>query len=267
MSAARTLRALPTVFRVGLAEAMAYRAELLVWILTTTMPLVMLPLWQAVAETGPVRGYDAGRFTAYFLAAFVVRQLTAVWAAWSINQDIRTGALGLRLLRPIPPFVTYAVESLSAMPLRLLVALPLALAALALTDGRWIADDWRAWLLVLPALAGAWLISFAANLAIGGVGLWSAQSIKLMDAWLAGYFVLSGYLVPIAVFPDALRAIPDYAPFRYVLSFPVELLTRGLSFEEALPALAAQWAWALGLLALAAAIWSRGLVRHATVGG
>ena len=53
----RTLRAMPTLMRVGLAEAMAYRAELLVWVLTTTMPLVMLPLWQAVAETGPLHGY------------------------------------------------------------------------------------------------------------------------------------------------------------------------------------------------------------------
>src|SRR5690606_31590123 len=58
----RTLRAMPTLMRVGFAEAMAYRAELLVWVLTTTMPLVMLPLWMAVAETGPVRGFTGDDF-------------------------------------------------------------------------------------------------------------------------------------------------------------------------------------------------------------
>src|SRR5262249_19533403 len=50
MSIARTARALPTLLRVGVAETVAYRAEFLVWILTTTLPLVMLGLWTSVAD-------------------------------------------------------------------------------------------------------------------------------------------------------------------------------------------------------------------------
>ena len=41
--------ALPTLLRVGLSEVVAYRAEFVVWILTTNMPLVMLAIWHAVA--------------------------------------------------------------------------------------------------------------------------------------------------------------------------------------------------------------------------
>ena len=59
MSAARTLRALPTLLRVGVAETVAYRAEFLVWILTTTLPLVMLGLWTSVAAEAPFRGYTS----------------------------------------------------------------------------------------------------------------------------------------------------------------------------------------------------------------
>ena len=55
----RALRALPTLVRVGFAEAVAYRAEMLVWLLSTTMPLVMLALMTAVAREGPV-GKEAG---------------------------------------------------------------------------------------------------------------------------------------------------------------------------------------------------------------
>lgn len=263
----RTLAILPTMIRVGLAEAMAYRAELLVWILSTTMPLIMLPLWQAVAETGPVHGYDGDRFVAYFLGAFVVRQLTAVWAAWAINQDIRSGTLALRLLRPIHPFWAYAIDSLAPMPLRLLIALPLASIALLLTDGRWLVHDWASALMLPFALLGAWSISFSANLLIGALGLFLTQSLKLMDAWLAGYFVLSGYLVPLAVFPPFIAWLPDYTPFRYQLSFPVELLTGGIEARDALPLLAAQWTWVLVLSGLTALTWRAGLRRVAVVGG
>ncbi len=263
----RTLAILPTLFRVGLAEATAYRAELVIWILSTTMPLIMLPLWQAVAEGGPVHGYDGDRFVAYFLGAFVVRQLTAVWAAWQMNQDIRTGTLALRLLRPLHPFWAYAVDSLAPMPMRLVIALPLAIVALVSTSGRWLVHDWRSALLVPLALLGAWCLSFAANLLIGALGLWLTQSLKIMDAWLAGYFVLSGYLVPLAVFPPWLAWLPAYTPFRYQLSFPVELLTGGVTYPSALPLLLAQWTWVLVLAGATALVWRRGVERVAIVGG
>ena len=49
-AARRMLRAYPTLLRVGLAEAIAYRAEFLVWMLATTMPLVMLAIMSAMAR-------------------------------------------------------------------------------------------------------------------------------------------------------------------------------------------------------------------------
>src|SRR5262249_48699956 len=44
---AHAVKAFPTLMRIGVAEVVAYRAEFLVWILTTNMPLVMLALWHA----------------------------------------------------------------------------------------------------------------------------------------------------------------------------------------------------------------------------
>jgi ABC-2 type transport system permease protein len=72
----RTVRAFPTLLRVGFADAIAYRAEMLVWVLATTMPLVMLALWTSVAQGAPIGRYDQPAFVAYFLATFVVRQMT-----------------------------------------------------------------------------------------------------------------------------------------------------------------------------------------------
>ena len=57
----RTLRMLPTMLRVGFANMAAYPGEILVWILTTTMPLIMYALWSAVAEQGALgRFYGPG---------------------------------------------------------------------------------------------------------------------------------------------------------------------------------------------------------------
>jgi len=263
----RALRALPTLMRVGVASAVAYRAELLVWVLTTTMPLIMLPLWHAVAEEAPIRGFGQARFTAYFLAAFVVRQVVGAWASWTINYEVRTGALNARLLRPIHPVWAYATENLASIPLRAVIALPVGLAALLLTGGAHVAREAWAWVMVPLALIGAWGITFSAHVIVGALSLWMHQSIKAMDLWSAGFFVFSGYLVPVAVFPDWLRWIPPFLPFVYQLGFPVDLLTGALRFEEAWPQLAAQWAWVAVLVTTAAVLWRRGLRRYGAFGG
>lgn len=263
----RTLRAMPTLLRVGFAEAMAYRAELLVWVLTTTMPLVMLPLWMAVAETGPVRGFTGEDFVAYFLTTFVVRQITSAWASWTINYEVKTGTLALRLMRPIHPFWAYAIENLAAIPMRLLVAGPVAITALLVTSRDRLTSDPALVTIFFVSLIGAWAITFLAHVAVGTLSLWTQSSIKIMDVWTAGFFVFSGYLVPIALFPDALRELPEWLPFRYQLGFPVEVLTGAMTLERALGMLARQWLWVVGLAAASVVLWRKGLERFQAFGG
>src|SRR5687768_13767358 len=241
---------MPTLIRIGLAESMAYRAELFIWVLTTTMPLVMLPLWMAVAETGPVRGFTGEDFVAYFLATFCVRQVTSAWASWTINYEVKNGTLALRLMRPIHPFWAYAIENLAAIPIRLVVAGPFAIGALLYTSRDRITSDPAMLAVFFASLAGAWAITFLAHVAVGTLSMWTQSSVRVMDIWTAGFFVFSGYLVPIELFPDFIRAVPDWLPFRYQLGFPVEALTRGLSIDQAVAMLGRQWAFVLGLAML-----------------
>ena len=70
------LRAYPALLRVGFADMFAYRAELVVWLLTMNMPLVMMALWTAVAATGPVGRFGRREFVAYYLGMLLVRILT-----------------------------------------------------------------------------------------------------------------------------------------------------------------------------------------------
>ena len=263
----RTLRALPTLFRVGVAQAVAYRAEVFIWVLTTTMPLIMLPVWHAAAEEAPLEGYGQPRFTAYFLAAFVVRQVVGAWASWTINYDVRTGSLSQKLLRPIHPVWTYATENLANIPIRAAIALPVAVLAFVLTGGAYVADDALSWALLPLALLGAWLITFAAHVIVGALSLWLHQSIKVMDVWTMGFFIFSGYLVPIDLFPSWARAVPDWLPFQYQLGFVVELLTGALSREDTLRMLGAQYIWVALLGTLAYVVWKRGIRRYGAFGG
>jgi ABC-2 type transport system permease protein len=263
----RTLRAVPTLLRVGFAEAVAYRAELLVWLLSTTMPLVMLALMSAVVREGPIGRFGAGEFTAYYLAALVVRLLTGAWVIWEVNFEIRQGTLAFRLLRPIHPLVAYACENVGAMPLRLGVAIPIAAAALWAAGPAHLTDDPLLLALFPLSIVGGWLITFLAMANIGALAFRIESSSALFEVWLGLFGVFSGYLVPLELFPGWLATVARFLPFRYMLAFPVEMVIGMTPRAAALGELAVQWAF-VGALALSARVsWRAGLRRFAAFGG
>jgi ABC-2 type transport system permease protein len=267
VSVRASLRATPTLLRVGFAEAIAYRAELLVWILATTMPLVMLALFSTVAREAPIGRFTERDVIAYFLATFVVRQLTGSWAAWQIAMEVRSGTLSTRLLRPIHPLWAYAMEGLAGVPLRAAFGVPIAGIALLRTSWAKLSHDPTIWLLFSLAIFLGWAITFLVNVILGTLSLWMESSLRLVDLYLVFFFVFSGYLVPIEVFPPTLRAIAHALPFRFQIGFPVELLTAMHAPTRALELLLVQLAWVLALLATALVLFRRGLARFGAFGG
>src|SRR5512138_1603328 len=232
---------------------------MLVWLLSTTMPLVMLALMSAVAREGPVGRFGQADFTAYYLAALVVRLLSGAWVIWEVNFEIRQGTLAYRLLRPIHPLVAYACENVGAMPLRFAAVAPVAVAAVLLAGDHLTRDP--VLVAVFPlAILGAWLITFLAMSLIGSLAFYVESSGALFG-------LFSGYLVPLELFPGWLAAAARILPFRYMLAFPVEMIVGMTPRGEALLELAIQWSF-VALLALAArAAWRVGLRRFAAYGG
>ncbi len=164
----RALRALPTLLRVGVAETVAYRAEFLVWMLTSTMPLVMLALMSSIAREAPFKGYTEAGFVTYYLSVLIVRQLTGNWVAWQLAEEIRNGTLAMRLLRPIHPFIAFASSHAAAIPFRSVIALPIAIILLVTTGAPGLANPLQL-ALVVPSIAIAWVLTFAILFAIGSL--------------------------------------------------------------------------------------------------
>ena len=71
----------------------------------------------------------------------MVRQLTATWVVWAINEEVRSGSLSPALLRPIGPLWVHAARNLAALPFRGLVLVPLVV----------VIAWWRPGMLAAPA--------------------------------------------------------------------------------------------------------------------
>lgn len=267
MRTKRSLSVLAALWRLGFAEALAYRASLVIWILTTTFPLVALALWAGIARaSGPVGDYGEAEFVAYFVAAFVVRQLTASWVVWDLERQIRLGELSVLLLRPVSPILHHMMQNLAVLPVRLVLALPLAVVVLVVAGGLEIAGDVRLLILLPPALLGAWILNFAIQTTIASLAFWWQRSATLFEVWTCFFVVLSGYALPTSLLPGGLAEVVRVLPFHALLGFPVELLLGRLGIAEALHFLALQWLWVALSIGLATLTWRRGIRVYSAFG-
>ncbi len=258
------LRAYPTLLRVGFAGALAYRAELIIWMLTTTMPLVSLALWSSVSRNAPLGRFGPKEFVGYFLAALIVRQITGSWLVWELNYEIKQGTLSQKLLKPIHPLWVYSASNLAAVPLRAVLCIPVVL--VAIHYAQWTTNPSLLAIFVL-SLVGAWCINFFAMALVGSLAFFMESSTGVFELWLITFMLLSGYVVPLELFPSWAREIAQVLPFRYTLGFPVEVMTGMLDVPAALSQLAKQWAQAATMAIAGILAFRAGTRRFGAFGG
>jgi ABC-2 type transport system permease protein len=121
--------------------------------------------------------------------------------------------------------------------------------------------------LFVAAVAGGFAITFLINALLGSLALFMESSVRLVDVYLLMFFVGSGYLVPVELFPPWARAILDALPFRYQIGLPVEIMVSIHDRSAASFLLGRQLGWVAALTVLTLFAFHRGVRRFGAFGG
>ena len=260
------LKAYPALLKAYWARAIEYRGQIIIWILSSVLPLIMMMVWITIsAQTGPIAGYDSIGFISYYLMVTFVRRLTGVWIIWDMDRDIRQGELSPQLLKPINPMHHLFASVVASKPLQvIIVGPPIVIASLLL--GAQYDLSLQSVLFALIAAWGGLLIEFLMQAVIGTAAFWITQAVAIAEAWFWLRMFFSGGIIPIAVFPAAIAQPLMVLPFRYTLSFPIEIILGRLTLAEIALGFIVQYAWVIVLLVVFQAIWKRGLKLYGAVG-
>jgi ABC-2 type transport system permease protein len=259
------LRKAKALFTRALSLMTEYRAEVIIWILGSSLPLIMMMIWMGLAKDGPVGGYSASDFAIYFLSVFFVRQITIVWVIWELEREIRLGELSPKLLRPLDPYWQHVMDNLAEKVIRLpIIFIPIAL-GLWLTGARPQLHLLNLTLFVV-AIILAWLLRFNRQYSLGLLTFWTDQVTGLEQVWFALYIALSGAILPLDLLPAGLQLIIMFTPFPYKIDFPVQLILGKLSSEEILRGFTIQLFWVITFIVLRNVLWKRGLKRYGATG-
>lgn len=251
----------------ALVEAMTYRAQIIIGFFLAIVPLIMMAVWLAVVDQiGPAAGWSRADFISYYVAVAVVYQFTISYTVWDWQRDIRNGDLSSLLLRPLDPFHFYLSRRLGRKIFDVLLITPVVvLAALVIPELQFPLTPVRFVAFVI-SLIGAFLLSTLMGTFFGMISFWSTQSANLFGFWYGIGQFLSGWMAPLALFPDWFSQPASVLPFRSTLGLPVEILIGRLDDGAILTGLLISLFWNIAFALLYRLLWRRGLARYEAVG-
>ncbi len=264
-----TMRPYLAFARASFDNILAYRGRYVVGIFTYLFNVAVYTfIWRAVFKNTPtMNGYSADDIGTYVAVGWILRSFYFNTIDRDIADDLAEGRLAVLLARPVDDQAARIFRAAGESAFRIVFfSAPTAVVVALFFHVRLPAG---------PAAAAAFLVAaFFSFLVMAGinfaVGLAAIGTRAVLGILRAKYLVvelLSGLLLPLALFPDKLREACSWLPFRHIVDTPVSLYLGKVSGLAAVELLALQGIWAIGTIVIGRLIYAAAAPKISIAGG
>lgn len=254
MRSARVLRILVTR---EIAIMLHYRWWLAFMQLANVIaPAISLLVWRGAIQQGANPPVTESFLTTYLVLVSIVAMLTSSWTSGFLADSIRLGSLSSWLVRPCSTHLNGIANNIGEKVVKLVLLIPLVAVLGIIFRGE----------VDLPSAGGRWLVfagsvlmagamAFSLDIVIGSLAFWFEDVSAVNRLRLLLSRILSGALIPLALFPAMFSGFLNAQPFRFMVSFPLEVLLGdppGSSY-------ALQFGWFVAFVGAAVVVWRVGL--------
>lgn len=261
----RVLTRLTSIETVG---SLMYRVQFAVYMLSVVVSVsVGLFIWTTVEASGADLPVNREFIVSYYLVMAVVHVLVSTWHSEYLAFQIRQGELNAWLIRPGSYLLNLVANNLAEKLVKVAAIMPLlAIVGFFYRDQFALPMDVSRWIAFVLAVIGAAIMRFCFVTIIGSLGFWMDDNAGIARSSQLVAMVLAGQLFPLALFPAWMGGFLDWQPFRFMLSFPLELLLMDLSRHQIVTGFALQVGWLALFVSLCRFTWLRGLRAYTAVG-
>jgi ABC-2 type transport system permease protein len=262
----KRIRLMSKIATIEFQRFFMYRVDNLIWIVRGVIePLVLMVLWERVSMASGTLPLSLVQLRTYFIMQILVTRITQVWTHEDVGRDIKEGTLSKVLLQPYS-YLWYNLGRQFGMKLmRLLYTVPITIILMILLSTHLDVTIPRITLFTMSLIAG-FIIQFAMAWLIGLVSFWAENNHGFVNLYFTFVSVFSGAIVPLALMPRLLADITRVLPARYILSFPLEIITGTAGYADMASGFAILSIWTTGLLILGNMVWAKGLQKYQAVG-
>lgn len=247
-----------------------YRLALVAGIFTNTVFgfLRISALFAAVrGGGGSIAGYDFAQASTYVWLgqAFMAPVYMFVWEDVAVR--VRTGEVAIDLARPIDLQLSYWARDLGRAALQFLTrGIPILVLGGLLVGLTVPGSVWSYPLGLISLLLGI-SISFVCRFGMNLIAFWTVEARGFLLLYGFVMNVLSGFFLPVAIFPAWLRTVAIVSPFPAMFQTPIDVTSGRVVDLDALSAVGVQLAWLVGLLVLTRVVMVRAGRRLVVQGG
>ena len=254
--------------RLAVIEIMAYRVDTFLYLASGIIsPVIMLTIWLTIDSYGGRLPMEKTILVNYFLILMVVEIANSAWSSQFVSADIRYGRLSKYLIKPFSYFMQYGGQNIGEKVLKFIYLLPLVFIMGIIFQARPVEEfSVTTLLLFITSWILSALLMFLVDFIMGLASFWLQDSNSLSELHDVLYFIFSGRIVPIVALPSVAQQISFILPFRYMLSFPVEIITGKMTVVEISSGLSMQILWLTVTVILYYFVWTKGLKRYSAVG-
>ena len=256
--------------RAGIIECVNYRMALVVMVFGNLLYLTLIYfVWKAIfASSGSdvVNGMTFETTMIYLVLATALFNFLEMYIVWEMGRDIQSGKIALNLLKPMK-YKDYLFWSVSGSFVVNFVFtfIPTFLIVMLVTKGTIAIGINLIYFVIAVVLAV--IINYEIDFIIGTVCLYTESIWGINVMKQAVVTLLSGATIPLAFFPEKLRTVIEYLPFRAIYDTPLTILLSrnpdaGMVAEKLLVSLA----WAVVMSLISHLFW-RISIRQVTVNG
>ncbi|GAB3151978.1 hypothetical protein GCM10027290_42000 [Micromonospora sonneratiae] len=255
--------------RMAWSAVLVYRGEFLLQLAGVAVQAVALfAVWRALFTGdggGELAGLSWDQMKGYLFVAFLTGTLMSSFTDGQLAVRVLDGSVALDLVRPIDYQLARFAESLGFLVGELLVVAVMGSVLLMAFGGAPLPDPGQAGLFLLSLLAVVPL-KFGLVYLVGLACFWTGNFHGLSLSRVAITNILSGALVPIALYPDWLQLICMLSPFPGIVSTPALIFLGQVRGTEAAYLIGIQLLW-IAILWIGTRLLWRVAVRRLVVHG
>lgn len=262
----RFFRKYGAVTRTAMQNTTVYSRSFLFGSLFFSLILFMfLQLWEKVAgERGVVAGYSLNRLLWYYAVAETVA-LSRSDIMERLNNDIRSGDVGIQLLRPYHYLNSLYADAFGQLVLRLSINIPIGMGTALLLVGPLEGFSLAHLPFMLVSLALGMFLSLTLEALVGLTAFWTEDNSAFW--WIVQKLAfMLGLFLPLEMLPGWLRGIAVFLPFPYMMYAPARLAS-SFSWVECAWLIPVQLLYGLLFFGLAHAVYRRGTAAVQVNGG
>jgi ABC-2 type transport system permease protein len=259
-------------FELGFQTALEYRINFLISLISAAYPIFIQSfLWTAIYNASTeavVYGYSYRQMIAYTFLAGLISRIVRTGFEYEIMDDVKNGKYSRFLVQPLGYFAyrlcSYFGHKVPSLAI-ILVILAVVLVGLSTFWG--VQIELVRILLFLLVLALAVALNFLIFYCISAVAFWVIEIGFLFEGIRIVTILLSGGIFPLEVFGERFVQVMKLLPFKYTVSYPINVLNGKITLAEVGEGMLMQLVWIVLCYLLAQVLWREGGKRYVAVGG